>query len=71
VHPEDVASYTEDFSRALRQRTPFHAEARDHHPTIQNTYNKVTISLTSHDTGNKVTERDVTLARDIEAFSWV
>lgn len=33
-----------------------------HHPTITTTYNKVDIDLTTHDAGNKVTDKDVKLA---------
>lgn len=46
----------------------FKAEAMDHHPTITNTYNKVTIELTSHDAGG-VTERDTELAAKIEEIA--
>lgn len=52
-------------------RVGFEAEAIDHHPEILNVYNKVDIALTSHDAGNKITQRDVSLAQAIERFSWV
>ncbi len=42
------------------------AEKMNHHPTWTNTYNKVYLSLTTHDTGNKVTEKDRDLARRID-----
>lgn len=38
----------------------------DHHPTWSNTYSSVSIALTSHDVGNKVTAVDVALAKAIE-----
>lgn len=38
----------------------------NHHPTWSNTYSSVSIELTSHDAGNRVTEYDVALARAIE-----
>jgi len=38
------------------------AEAMDHHPDWNNSYNRVHIMLTSHDTGG-LTERDFALAR--------
>ena len=41
------------------------AEAQDHHPEWSNTYNKVTITLTTHDAGG-LTSRDVTLALGID-----
>ncbi len=44
------------------------AEKMDHHPTWTNTYNKVTIELTTHDKGDVVTEKDRKLAQEIEAI---
>jgi 4a-hydroxytetrahydrobiopterin dehydratase len=38
----------------------------DHHPTWTNTYNKVEITLTTHDAGNKVTAKDKKLAEGID-----
>ena len=43
------------------------AESLDHHPDWCNSWNKVTISLVSHDVG-RVTERDVELANRINAL---
>ena len=45
------------------------AEALDHHPEIRNTYDKVALSLTTHDAGNRVTGLDIDLARKIEALA--
>lgn len=42
------------------------AEKMNHHPDWKNSWNKVEISLTSHDAGNTVTERDRKLAKAIE-----
>lgn len=42
------------------------AEERDHHPEWSNTYNKVSIVLTTHDAGG-LTDRDTGLARAIDA----
>ena len=42
------------------------AEAADHHPDILIEYNKVTLTLTTHDAGG-LTERDFALARAIDA----
>lgn len=42
------------------------AEKMDHHPTWSNVYNSVTIELTTHDAGNKVTEKDRKLAKKID-----
>ena len=52
-------------------RLAFSAEEHDHHPDLRNVYNRVEIALSTHDAGDVVTERDIALARDIEAFSWV
>ncbi len=43
------------------------AEAHQHHPEWSNVYNRVSIKLTTHDAGNTVTEKDRTLASEIEA----
>jgi 4a-hydroxytetrahydrobiopterin dehydratase len=45
------------------------AEKMDHHPDWSNAYNKVEISLSSHDAGG-VTEKDIKLATEIDAFNW-
>ena len=42
------------------------SEKMDHHPTIINTYNKVEIRLCTHSVGNKVTEKDHALSRQID-----
>lgn len=41
------------------------AEEQNHHPNWSNVYNQVEITLTTHDAGNTVTEKDHTLARSI------
>lgn len=46
------------------------AEKADHHPDWSNAYNKVEISLSSHDEGG-VTKRDLDLAKAITEFVWV
>src|SRR5438552_10607427 len=52
-------------------RVGFDAEALDHHPEWTNVYNRVAIRLNTHDGGDKVTAKDVELARKIQAISWV
>jgi 4a-hydroxytetrahydrobiopterin dehydratase len=42
------------------------AERMNHHPEWTNVYNKVEIRLTTHEAGNTVTEKDRTLAAEIE-----
>ena len=47
------------------------AERMNHHPEWRNVYNRVTLALTTHDSGDQVSEKDVQLASAIEGFSWV
>lgn len=51
-------------------RLGLHAEEQQHHPNIQNVYNKVIITLSTHDAGDKVTAKDHQLAKTIEKFNW-
>lgn len=41
-------------------------EKHNHHAKIENMYNRVTLTLTTHDAGNMVTEKDYKLAEEIE-----
>lgn len=41
------------------------AEKQAHHPEIENVYNHVKLRLSTHDAGNKVTEKDHRLAQAI------
>jgi 4a-hydroxytetrahydrobiopterin dehydratase len=52
-------------------RVAFEAESLDHHPEWTNVYNRVQLKLNTHDSGDKVTGKDVELARRIQALSWV
>jgi 4a-hydroxytetrahydrobiopterin dehydratase len=54
---------------AFMVRVGFEAEAMDHHPDWSNVYNRVTIRLTTHDAGGRVTAKDVELARRIHTLS--
>ena len=49
-------------------RLSFEAEEQVHHPEIFNVYNTVQISLSTHDAGGKVTEKDIKLAKTIESL---
>ncbi|NES93696.1 MAG: 4a-hydroxytetrahydrobiopterin dehydratase [Desertifilum sp. SIO1I2] len=44
------------------------AEAAGHHPDIEISYNKVTLSLTTHDAGG-LTEKDFSLAQVLDQIS--
>jgi 4a-hydroxytetrahydrobiopterin dehydratase len=52
-------------------RVAFEAEDLDHHPELNNVYNRVRVVLCTHDAGNKVTELDLELARRINHLSWI
>jgi 4a-hydroxytetrahydrobiopterin dehydratase len=54
---------------AFMTRVAMIAEQRQHHPDWSNSWNKVSISLTTHDAGNTVTENDLALAEAINAVS--
>lgn len=57
-----------DFKEAISfmVRVGFEAEALVHHPDWSNVYNSVSIRLSTHDAGDKVTEKDIKLAKAIE-----
>lgn len=44
------------------------AEKMNHHPNWYNVYNRVEISLSTHDAGNVVTQKDRDLAQAIDAL---
>ena len=44
------------------------SEKMDHHPSWQNTYNKVTIELTTHDLGG-ISTNDIKLAASIDELT--
>jgi 4a-hydroxytetrahydrobiopterin dehydratase len=58
-----------DFSEALGfiVRVGLEAEKQVHHPELFNVYNTVKISLSTHDAGDNVTQKDVDLAKAIES----
>lgn len=69
-----VKSYTfGSFREAMSfmVRAAFEAEALNHHPEWTNVYNRVSLRLNTHDAGNKVTARDVELAKRIHKVTWV
>lgn len=53
---------------AFMTRVALRAEKMDHHPDWKNVYNKVAITLSTHDRSG-VTELDAELARAIEKYA--
>ena len=58
----------EDFVEAFgfMSKVALIAEKMNHHPEWKNVYNKVEITLTTHDEGNTITEKDRKLAKAID-----
>jgi len=50
------------------ERVADEAQAARHHPDLLNRYNRVNVTLTTHDEGG-VTAKDIALARAIEAVA--
>lgn len=51
---------------AFMTKVAFVAEKMNHHPNWSNSYNKVEITLYTHDANNTVTEKDRKLAGEID-----
>lgn len=58
-----------DFNAAFgfMTRCALLAEKADHHPEWANVYNKVDVTLSTHDAGG-LTEKDIRLAREMDAI---
>jgi 4a-hydroxytetrahydrobiopterin dehydratase len=72
VYDEDVDAIThefkfKDFSEAFAfmTRVALLAQAANHHPEWSNVYNKVSVTLTTHDAGG-LSAKDVSLAEGID-----
>lgn len=59
-----------DFREAFgfMARVALAAEKMDHHPDWTNVYNRVTVTLSTHEVGG-ITERDIALAREIDSIA--
>ena len=53
---------------AFMSGAALHAEKLNHHPEWSNVYNRVTVTLTTHDAGG-LTDLDITLAKRMDALS--
>ncbi len=42
------------------------AESQNHHPELHNSYRQVIVSLTTHEAGNRVSEKDFIFAETLE-----
>ena len=60
------ADFAEAF--AFMTRIALHAEKADHHPEWSNVWNRVAITLTTHDAGG-LSLRDVAMAQAIDAIA--
>ena len=61
------ASFTE--ALGFITEMAFACERANHHPELFNVYNRVNIDLTTHDAGNKVTQKDIDLAIKLEKIA--
>jgi 4a-hydroxytetrahydrobiopterin dehydratase len=67
LHAElTFADFAEAF--AFMTRVGLIAQEQQHHPDMAISWNKVTITITTHDAGNTVTDKDRKLAGAIEAL---
>ena len=62
----EFADFSEAF--AFMARVALVAEKRDHHPEWFNVYNRVEITLTTHDAGG-LSLRDMKMAKEIDALA--
>jgi 4a-hydroxytetrahydrobiopterin dehydratase len=63
----EFSNFSEAF--AFMTRVAIEAEKMNHHPKWTNVYNQVEFWLSTHDAGDKVTDRDKKLAQKIDAVA--
>jgi len=71
VHREEAIVFRLKFRRYLDaieflRRVAEVAERLNHHPDVELRYVNLTLRLTTHDAGNRVTERDLEMAGEIQ-----
>lgn len=80
----ELPAWTHDHDRLVRRvrflnareavsylvRVAFEAERLDHHPDLRWIHDRVELALNTHDADHRVTERDLALARAIDAIDW-
>ena len=71
IESETILKKTFQFKGFLKTMSFVNAVAWEanrvmHHPDMIINFNKCTISMTTHDAGNKLTEKDFLLAKNIE-----
>ena len=52
-------------------RLAFPVDQNNHHPEIFWANDKIKLELFTHNAGNKISKRDVNIAREIEKFNWL
>jgi 4a-hydroxytetrahydrobiopterin dehydratase len=65
VRDFSFADFSEAF--AFMTRVALYAEKADHHPEWSNVYNRLHVTLTTHDAGG-LSQRDVKMAQAIDAL---
>lgn len=73
-HQNDTIKKTFEFQNfkeafSFMVKVAFEAEELAHHPDWSNVYKTVHISLSTHDAGNKVTLKDIELAKRIDELA--
>lgn len=70
-HADDALHRTYHFA-SFREAIGFMVDAMEeidrlnHHPEWTNVYDRVTVRLTTHDAGNRVTAQDIALAKQLD-----
>jgi len=74
VHEDDKIKKEFKFSNfkeaiTFMVKVGFEAEAQSHHPEWFNVYNNVSVQLSTHDAGGKVTSKDIKLAKTMDEIA--